>query len=123
VVTSVGYLLWIVLFAMLCCLPLEIAKYKSRHARTYFTLTSLEVILSLDLLRAYAWAWWAYVLGVARIVPMDDMSGSAASLTKTGAWPWVSALATLAALCVLVRDAREAPAGTAIVLEAARRAP
>jgi hypothetical protein len=104
VVTPIGYLLWIVMFAIACCIPLEIAKYKTRQVRAFVALTALEMILALDLLRAYAWAWWSFLLGVAGIVPMDELSGARISLTKSGAWPWVSGLGALATLYVLHRE-------------------
>lgn len=100
--------------AVACVLIVEIAKFTTsklgtRSGTGYVVLLLFQVVLALDLVRAYAYDWFIYLLSFARLIDLSRRSGIIQDRWVPIPSPWVSFIwlaVTMVALVAITRSSR-----------------
>jgi len=84
--SSVAEVLFVIAVGLLCCIPVELAKFRAGRPAVYALLLIFQLLLVLDVVRSYAWDWWLALL--AFVITLPEIPQSHWSVAWK--WPWVS---------------------------------
>lgn len=84
--SSVGEVLFVIVIGLLCCIPVELAKFRAGRFAVYMALVVFQLLIVLDVVRSYAWDWWLALL--AFVITLPDVPQTHWSVAWK--WPWIS---------------------------------